>query len=128
MDTPIVVCVVLLALLALLLSHAARHYRGEAPVVGQGDCTTCDGTDAHCEQTCMMEAATKPVEYYDDEELDGFRGRSSDSYTDDEVEQFSEVLYTMRPDEVAGWCRSLTLRGIQLPDALKDEVLMLRNG
>ncbi len=73
----------------------------------------------------MMEAATREIEYYDDEELDRYRGRRSDEYTDDEVHEFADVLYTMRPDEVAGWNRSLILRGINLPDALKDEVIML---
>ena len=50
---------------------------------------------------------------------------AADEYTDDEVHEFADVLYTMRPDEVAGWNRSLILRGINLPDALKDEVIML---
>ena len=31
----------------------------------------------------------------------------------------------MRNDEVAGWVRSLQLRGIELPDELKDEVFMI---
>ena len=31
----------------------------------------------------------------------------------------------MRQDEVQAWWRSLTLRGISLPDELKDEVIML---
>ena len=44
----------------------------------------------------------------------------------DEAELFSDVLYTMRQDEVAAWCRSLHLRGIELPDQIKDEVYMLR--
>lgn len=72
-----------------------------------------------------MEAATKEIEYYDDEELDRFSGRESSQYTDEEIAEFAEVLYTMRPEEVAGWNRSLILRGINLPDALKDEVIML---
>ena len=47
-------------------------------------CDTCNGEDSRCEQECMMEAATKPIEYYDDEELDRFAQRPSDSYTDEE--------------------------------------------
>ena len=47
----------------------------------------------------------------------------ADDYTDEEVEEFSEVLYTMQPDEVAGWNRSLILRGINLPNQIKDEVI-----
>ena len=62
-------------------------------------------------------------EYYDDEELDTYKGRAADDYSEEEVEQFAEVLYTMKPEEVAGWNRSLILRGINLPDQLKDEVI-----
>ena len=92
------------------------------------DCATCSGSDERCEQECMMEAATKPIEYYDDEELDVFRGRPADRYTDNEAALFAEVLYTMRPDEVRGWTRSLTLRGIDLPNQLKDEVFLMTEG
>lgn len=102
-----------------------RKDRPEPPVVEQATCATCNGDNDKCEQECMMEAATQPIEYFEDEELDAFRGRSSDSYDDDETQQFADVLYTMRQDEVAAWCRSLTLRGINLPNALKDEVVMM---
>lgn len=68
---------------------------------------------------------SKEIEYYEDEELDRFRGREADEYSNDEIEEFRYVLETMREDEVAGWCRSLQLRAIILPEALKDEVLMI---
>ena len=100
--------------------------KGEEPPIEVGtSCDTCDGTNSKCEQECMMEASVRPIEYFDDEELDIFAGKPSDTYTDDEAQQFADVLYTMRADEVAPWTRSLTLRGIHLPDQLKDEVLML---
>ena len=102
-----------------------RKDRPEPPVVEQATCATCNGDNDKCEQECMMEAATQPIEYFEDEELDAFRGRPSDSYDDDETQQFADVLYTMRQDEVAAWCRSLTLRGINLPNALEDEVVMM---
>ena len=102
-----------------------RKDRPEPPVVEQATCATCNGDNDKCEQECMMEAATQPIEYFEDEELDAFRGRPSDSYDGDETQQFADVLYTMRQDEVAAWCRSLTLRGINLPNALKDEVVMM---
>ena len=65
------------------------------------------------------------MEYFDDEELDAFKGRPSNDYSNEEVEQFSYVMHTMQPEEVKAWGRSLTLRGIQLPDQLKDEFVML---
>lgn len=100
------------------------HKNGDIELIQEGvSCNTCNGENTKCEQECMMEAATKDIEYYDDEELDVFKGRTADNYNDEEVGMFSEVLYTMKPEEVAGWNRSLILRGINLPNQLKDEVI-----
>lgn len=119
-----IVALGIFAALYSLLSSRGKH--DDEPIKVAQTCATCDGTPTtKCEQDCMMEASTKPIEYFDDEELDSFIGRLADSYTDDETEQFSDVLYTMRQDEVAAWCRSLNLRGIQLPNQIKDEVVMM---
>ena len=108
----------------------SRHNSTEPDVVAPaaGDCATCSGINDDCEQTCMMEAATKEGEYYDDEELDRFKGKESGEYTDDEAEEFSEVLYTMRPDEAKGWNRSLILRGINVPNQIKDDLITMIEG
>ena len=78
-----------------------------------------------CEKESLLAAVSEEIEYYEDEELDRFRGTPSDAYTPDDVEEFRYVLETMREDEVAGWIRSLQLRGLELPDSLKDEVIMI---
>ena len=75
-------------------------------------------------KACLPLSAKK-VEYYDDEELDRFRGRPSNGYNEEEVEEFREIMYTCKEDEVAGWSRSLQLRGIELPDELKDELFLI---
>ena len=75
-----------------------------------------------------MEAATREIEYFDDEELDAFRGRPASDYTDDEADQFRDVMLTMQPGEVPAWGRSLTLRGIELPNQVKEEYVMLVEG
>ena len=74
----------------------------EEPLQEGVSCNTCNGENSKCEQECMMEAATKEIEYYDDEDLDRFAGRDADAYTDEEVEEFSEVLYTMAAGR-SGW-------------------------
>ena len=91
----------------------------------QPDSEICCGEHEVCEKDILLKAAQNPIEYYDDEELDFFKGRSSNSYDNEEVEQFAEVLHTMWETDVSGWIRSLQLRGIELPDNLKDEVLLL---
>ena len=85
----------------------------------------CCGKHAVCEKDEMAAALAQPIEYFDDEELDSFKGRPSDSYTPQEVEQFEEVMTTMQPQEVAAWLRSLQLRSVNLPDDLKDEAMLL---
>ena len=120
-----------LALLVLGLITAFASFLGrkkgeeDAPLIVNDSCSTCSGENDKCEQECMMEVATKEIEYYDDEELDRFRGRLSDSYTDDEAEEFAEVMLTMRPEEVKGWNRSLILRGINMPNQIKDDFIAL---
>lgn len=85
----------------------------------------CCGMHETCEKDSLLAAVSKDVEYYDDEELDRFRGVASDEYLPPEIEEFRYILYTMREDEVAGWVRSLQLRQVELPDELKDEVFLI---
>ena len=88
----------------------------------------CCGEHEVCEKGKIKRALRTDIEYFDDEELDRFRGTASDEYEDDAVEEFREVLYTMDPREVDDWLKSLELREVTLPDALKDEVFMLLRG
>ena len=74
-----------------------------------------------------MKAAAEPIEYFDDEELDRFIGRSGDAYTPEEEEEFREVLYTTLTREVGDWLRSLQLRGIELPEGVHDEAMLIYN-
>ena len=85
----------------------------------------CCGQHETCERDSLLAAVSKQIEYYDDEELDRFKGVEADAYDDEAIHEFSEVLYTLREVEVAGWLRSLQLRGINLPDALKDEAFLI---
>lgn len=119
-----------LALFAAITTLFTKKKEGEPDVVmpTSGDCSSCDGTDDKCEQVCMMEAATREIEYYDDEELDRFRGRQSNQYTDEEAEEFANILYTMQPQEAKGWNRSLILREINVPNQIKDELITIIEG
>ena len=85
----------------------------------------CCGQHEVCERDSLLAAVSKQIEYYDDEELDRFRGVEPGDYPDEAVDEFREVLYTLREVEVAGWLRSLQLRGVNLPDELKDEAFLI---
>ena len=85
----------------------------------------CCGQHAVCEKESLLAAVSRQIEYYDDEELDRFKGRPSNSYTEEETNEFRDIMYTMKEEEVAGWCRSLQLRGVEFPDGLKDELFLI---
>ena len=78
-----------------------------------------------CNLDCMTPVIKQDIDYYDDEELDVFKGRAADQYSDDEAEEFRNVFYTMQEEDVPGWVKSLQQREVNLPDSLKDEVLMV---
>ena len=97
----------------------------ELPSIKQVEDMECCGQHEVCERDSLLAAVSKEIEYYNDEELDRYKGRASDDYTDEEAEEFSEVMLTMRPEEVKGWNRSLILRGINMPNQIKDEFIAL---
>lgn len=116
----------IIALIAGSIRQWWYYRKGEeVPDIQEPRPDGCCGQHEVCEKDSLLAAVSRDIEYYEDEELDAYRGRPSDEYTNEEVEQFQEVLYTMKSDEVAGWVRSLQLRGINLPDDLKDEVFMI---
>ena len=122
----LIVALIVLGIFSAILGWLSHNKKGENSVILADDsCATCLGDNPKCEQVCMMEAATRDIEYFDDEELDRFQGREGNAYSDEEAEEFREVLLTLRESEVKDWSRSLTLRGIQVPDQVKDEFLML---
>lgn len=102
----------------------AKGELDQMPEVKEVDAECC-GQHEVCEKESLLAAVSKKIEYYDDEELDQFIGRAGDDYTDEETNQFRDVLYTMQDVDVAGWIRSLQLRGVELPDDLKDEVFLI---
>lgn len=101
--------------------------------IGESQSTTRQNTPSQrpagcCGQHLVCEKLDSPYRekpvYFDDEELDRFKGRPQDEYTLDEEEEFREILLTMRHDEVPQWLESLNQREISLPDGLRDEVML----
>jgi hypothetical protein len=120
-----IIALVVLGLVAGIASWwHYKHAPKEEPIVNPADMECC-GQHEVCEKESLLTAISKEIEYYDDEELDRFKGRGGDEYTEEEVEEFRNVLYTMQSEEVAGWVRSLQLRQINLPDEVKDEVFLI---
>jgi hypothetical protein len=122
---------VALGLVTAGVTVAQRYYRRrrgiaepeEEPVAAEPE--VCCGQHAVCEKDSLLAAVSKEIEYYDDEELDRWAHTPSDEYTDEAVEEFRNIFYTMAETDVAGWVRSLQLREIELPDDIKDEVFLV---
>ena len=130
----ILASLLLLTLVAMLLgvlqnrmirNNINKGELDELPDIQQIEDMECCGQHEMCEKESLLAAVSKQIEYYDDEELDAFRGIQSDSYTLEQIEQFRDVLYTMKDTDVAGWVRSLMLRSVELPDEMKDEVFLI---
>ena len=85
----------------------------------------CCGTHDVCPSEMLLKNLNRPVTYYEDEELDAFKGRGANDYSDEELEQWRDVLYTLRHDELLPWERSIKQRGIAMPDIIKEELISL---
>lgn len=124
MNTVYIVFGIILLLLFILRMRRSSPEQLSEPAVPQGECC---GKHLVCEKQKLAEARLRSARYFDDEELDRFKGRSSDGYDDKEVEEFRYVLYTMRQEEVREWVECLEAREVKLPDQLKEEAFCMMN-
>ncbi|MEA4936811.1 hypothetical protein SDC9_90367 [bioreactor metagenome] len=84
----------------------------------------CCGAHEVCDRDSLLSSDCEII-YYDDEELDVMANINPSDYTEEQIKQFSDVFYTLKENDVAGWLRSLQLRTIELPSGLKEEALMI---
>ena len=130
MEVSLIILGALVAVGLILYLHD-RHSRRKAAAEGVEEPAfnepeeQCCGMHITCERDSLLASVSDKIEYYDDEELDAYIGRKADDYTDEEIEQFRDVLLTLLPKDIAGWGRSIQLRGIELPSAVKEELLMI---
>lgn len=114
--TGIIGLLVIVALFTFLFKSTKKE--NDTPLVSPP--ADCCGAHAICEKG--LKKIDQKIEYFDDEELDRYRGIPSDAFTDDQIDDFREILYTIRPEELSDWFISLEKRGLQLPDILKQEL------
>lgn len=96
---------------------AEKSRRVKGCSVGDG---CCGGSNCHKKKQ-------KPrVQYFEDEELDRFKDRSPNDYTEEELKEWREVLETLSPIEVKEWLTSLERRGLELPAALSERLSISR--
>lgn len=111
----------LLVLVALLTYMTRRKSKEVEDIVAPP--AECCGAHAICEKG--LKKANPNIDYFDDEELDAYKQIPADAYTDEQIEAFREVMYTLRPEEVEDWLISLEKRELQLPEILRPEAFEL---
>lgn len=84
----------------------------------------CCGAHEICDSESLLAYKNEFV-YYNDEELDAYKGLVSDDYSDDQIEEFRDVLLTLHTDEVAPWLKSLQQRDVNVPAIIREEALII---
>ncbi|OFR40458.1 FeoB-associated Cys-rich membrane protein [Porphyromonas sp. HMSC065F10] len=109
------------------LIRMIRRNGGQAPDAAVA--ADCGGGCLACATGCTtpidpkLQGKRRPmILYYEDEELDRFRGRAAGLYTEMETQEFRDVLETLEDADVAGWVTSIHRRGIHFPEGVADEV------
>lgn len=88
------------------------------------DGSVCCGQHLVCEREMLLNSSDQPV-YYDDEELDALAGIDPELFTEQQHQQIADIFSSLREEDVSGWCRSLQLRDIRLPQDIREEALLI---
>ncbi len=114
--------ILLIVIVAFLVSRRSRENAEDSS--GKEVASDCCGAHDVCETESLLSSSTE-ILYYEDEELDRFSDAVQNSFTDDSVEEFREVLYSLKESEVSAWLKSLHLRRVTIPEIIKEEALMI---
>lgn len=126
---PLIAFIVLVVVVLVLIEIRERR-RAKKPTANSQQPTAeqrpegCCGEHLVCERETLLQTNAEVV-YYDDEELDTLAGKDAADYTDEEADQIREVFRTLKEEDVTGWVRSMQLRGIQLPEDVREEALLI---
>ena len=114
---------ILLVVVVVVLYEIRERQRG-ASEHSDNRLDGCCGEHLVCERETLLQTNAEIV-YYDDEELDALADTDPQDYSEAQHAQLRDVFETLKEQDVPGWCRSLQLRRIALPDDIKDEALMI---
>lgn len=125
----LLIMLVVFAAIAFLTTYFGQFWKSKGE--GQEKIETptepmeeCCGAHEVCE-TDLINKLSEEIIYYDDEELDAYRNYEENDYNDDQIDEFREVLYSLKEKELEGWIRSLELRKIEMPSIIKSELVFM---
>ncbi|HBL77291.1 MAG: hypothetical protein A2W90_22030 [Bacteroidetes bacterium GWF2_42_66] len=110
--------------LVLKLNKKNEQVNGPVPESVREIPSECCGAHEVCEFEELI-VKSQEIVYFEDEELDRFKGRNGTDYSDEQIDEFRDVLYTLLPKEINSWLKSLESREIQLPSILNQEARQL---
>lgn len=115
---------VLIGLIVLIASYFRNNKTEDAEITEIESVANevCCGAHEVCDSLLNTE---NKIIYYDDEELDVLKNISPSNFSSEQIKQLSDVFFTLKESDVAGWLRSLQLRCIHLPIELREEALMI---
>jgi len=126
---PLILFIVLAAVVVVLIEINERKKvkrptdKDQQPVADSRP-DGCCGEHLVCERETLLQTNAQP-EYYDDEELDALAGIAPENYTEAQQAAIREVFSTLQERDVPGWCRSIQLRNIALPNDIREEALLI---
>ncbi len=86
----------------------------------------CCGAHEVCDKD-LENFLTNETLYFEDEDLDRFSNYEA-PYQEHDVEEFRDVLYTLKTKEISQWITSLEFRKIDAPEVIREEAMMLMEG
>jgi hypothetical protein len=110
--------------LLMLVTYLNRKKKQEDVEINIQMDEECCGAHEVCDRDSLLNPDCEII-YYDDEELDTMKKTNPSDYNEEQIKKISEVFYTLKESDVAGWLRSLQLRAIELPAELKEEALLI---
>lgn len=119
----ILIGLVTLALIAFMIFNTKKEEKSKPESLSNPNLECC-GAHEICEAETLL-TLKEEIIYYSDEELDRYRGISADDYNKEQIEEFRDILLTLQMHEVTGWLKSLQLRQIDIPSAIREEAFMI---
>ena len=120
----LIIILVLFGLVLMVTTYISRRKKTVETEITINEDGECCGAHEVCDRESLL-STDGSVEYFDDENLDALADLQPEKFTDDQLNQLSDVFYTLRESDVAAWLRSLQVRRIQLPLELREQALLI---
>lgn len=115
-----VLVAIVTVLIVILVKANIKDEKSASEEDGREIDPSCCGAHEVCDFDKVKVDVDK-IEYFEDEDLDEYASIAEDRFTDEQIDEFREVLYSLQTEEIQRWLLSLTRRRIHLPSILNDE-------